>query len=397
MKSVLLRFSIFVGFAVLSVVAESSAFFRISGSADSGITEIMADGMVTWTNADPAGTYTFQSNRSPEVPGSWVDHVQVAAAGPATTNWLFDLHPPSGFVLIPAGSFEMGDTFGDGYEWELPVHTVHVSAFYIQTTEVTNDEMLEVMRWAYSQGKISVTTRTVRNREGDPQELLDLDSGDCRITWNGTQFGIKGAKGAGYPCVEVTWYGAVAFCNYRSEMEGRTPCYDLDDWTCDWNADGYRLPTEAEWEKAARGGPSGLRFPWGASIDHDWANVLANGSAYPYDVSPYTEDTHHPSYDDGSDLHTSPVGSFAPTGHGRTLYDMAGNVSEWCLDWFSTTYYERSAISDPRGPDSAVYRTKRGGSWADGAFYCRVASRVSGNAGYSEGYSGLRCVLPAVP
>jgi len=396
MKVALLGFSVCTACAVHLFGAEGSTCFRISAPAGSGITEITADGMATWTNAAPAETYTFQYSQNLVDSGSWVDYVQVPAAGVVTTTWLFDLNAPPGFAFIPAGSFQMGDNLGDGYEWEVPVHKVYVGAFYLERTEVTNEMMVEVMQWAHSQGKISVTSATVRNLEGDSQELLDLDSTDCRITWNRSQLGMKASKSEGYPCVEVTWYGAVAFCNYRSQMEGRTPCYDLSNWACDWNADGYRLPTEAEWERAARGGPSGLRFPWGGSIDHDWANVLANGSAYPYDVSPYTEGTHHPSYDDRSDLHTSPVGSFPPTGQGRRLYDMAGNVSEWCWDWFSTTYYERSTISNPRGPDWAVYRTKRGGSWADGAFYCRVASRVGGSAGYSYGYSGFRCVLPVV-
>ena len=118
---------------------------------------------------------------------------------------------PSGMALIPAGSFSMGDNFNEGGSNERPVHSVYVSAFYMDKYEVTNDKMVEVMQWAYGQGKLTVTSSSVRNAEGNSQELLDLDDSACRITWNGSQFGMKALKGSGYPCVEVTWYGAAAF------------------------------------------------------------------------------------------------------------------------------------------------------------------------------------------
>ena len=103
---------------------------------------------------------------------------------------------------------------------------------------VTNNEMVEVLNWAHGQGTLTVTASSVQNAEGDAQELLNLDDSDCRIEWNGSQFVMKSAKGSGFPCVEVTWYGAVAYCNYRTLMEGggRTPCYDFSDWSCDWSA-----------------------------------------------------------------------------------------------------------------------------------------------------------------
>ncbi|NCD33989.1 MAG: hypothetical protein EOL87_11325 [Spartobacteria bacterium] len=251
---------------------------------------------------------------------------------------------PVGMAAIPGGTFVMG---GEGYT----EHNVTLSPFYMDKTEVTNDEMIRVMQWAYNNGKLYVTTSTVKNNSGNQQELLDLNDSDCRITWDGSSFGMKDAKGSGYPCVEVTWYGACAYANYRSEMEGLTPCYDLSDWSCNWSASGYRLPTEAEWEYAARGGLSGQRFPWGDTITHQLANYYSS-SSYSYDTS--ATRGYHPDWDDGGYPYTSPVGTFAPNGYG--LYDMAGNLWEWCNDWYSSSYYSSSTSTDPTGPTTGSCR-----------------------------------------
>ena len=304
----------------------------------------------------------------------------------------------SGMALIPAGSFLMGDSFGEGNSHELPVHSVYVSSFYMDKYEVTNEKMVEVLNWAYGQGKLTVTFASVKNAEGNAQELLDLDDSDCRITWDGNNFAMKLTKGSGYPCVEVTWYGSVAFCNYRSQMEGRTACYNLSDWSCNWSADGYRLPTEAEWEKADRGGSAGRRFPWGASVNHNYANYRANGSEYSYDTSPYSEYTYHPDYDDGGYPYTSPVGSFSPNGYG--LYDTEGNVWEWCNDWYGS--YPSGSVSNPHGPSSdSIHelpyelpcRVLRGGSWGTYATSCRIAARGIFTPGDSNAIGGFRAVL----
>jgi formylglycine-generating enzyme required for sulfatase activity len=230
--------------------------------------------------------------------------------------------------------------------------------------------MVRVMQWAYDRGKLIVTADSVKNAEGDQQELLDLDSSYCRITWSGAVFGMKNLKGSGYPCVEVTWYGAVAYCNYRSEMEGKTSCYNLADWSCNFDASGYRLPSSTEWEYAARGGVSGKRFPWGGTINHSSANYMANGSASSYDTSPYTSSTFHPDYEDDGYPYTSPAGDFAANGYG--LYDMAGNVYEWCND------------------ASGSGRHIRGGSWYNNATYLRCGDANWNYPDNSSAFLGFR-------
>ena len=283
--------------------------------------------------------------------------------------------PPEGMAFIPSGGFRMGDILHDGHPDERPVHWVFVSAFYMSRCEVTNDEMAEALQWAVDRGRIVVTSETIENAIGDRKKLMHLSEDQCRITWDGTHFHMKPNKGSGYPCVEVTWYGAVAYCNFRSEMEGLTPCYDLSDWSCDWSANGYRLPTEAEWERAARGGVDGRRFPWGDTdtIDHTRANYESTHE-YPYDLS--RTDGFHPLYEDGEYPYTSPVGSFAPNEYG--LYDMAGNVCEWTWDFWSATYYSVSPEIDPRGPATGTYHVVRSSRWRSDARYCRIATRRHG-------------------
>lgn len=273
---------------------------------------------------------------------------------------------PPGFVFIPAGAFEMGDSFVEGLSHELPVHAVNVSAFFLQATETTKAEWDEVRNWAVE-----------------------------------TEYGliVEGSgKGTDHPVHLVTWYDVVKWCNARSEKEGLTPCYytdeertevyrsgnvDLTHGTVRWDADGYRLPTEAEWEKAARGGLQGRRFPWGDTISHSQANFWnAGGESYASGTSGYP-----PDWDEGFFPYTSPVGSFVPNGYG--LFDMTGNVWEWCWDSWHGGYYADSPEEDPLGPDDGSFRVFRGGSWHNDAFRGRVANRGwslpwggSGNLGF---------------
>lgn len=263
------------------------------------------------------------------------------------------LASPDGLVLIPAGSFMMGDSTGAA--GSTTVRTVQVSAFYIAKYEVTKALWDEVRTWGASHG------------------YTDLAVGE--------------AKAADHPVETVSWYDAAKWCNARSEKEGRTLCYTIagtiyktgsSSPVCNWNADGYRLPTNAEWEKAARGGKFGWIFPWGNTITHSQANYSSNSSySYPYDISPTSGN--HPAYAVGGHPYTSPVGSFAPNGFG--LYDMAGNLFEFCWDWIGN----ETAQTDPRGPTSGTARGVRGGDWSRSAYDSRVDSQSYGTRESDKG------------
>jgi formylglycine-generating enzyme required for sulfatase activity len=168
---------------------------------------------------------------------------------------------------------------------------------------------------------------------------------------------------------------------------------DVDAVYVNWGASGYRLPTEAEWEKAARGGLSGQRFPWGDTISESQANYYAypnppNSGGYTYDLGPYTG--YNANFDTGAYLYTSPVGYFPANGYG--LYDMAGNGFEWCWDWYGTPYGQPTT-TNPTGPASGSYRVLRGGNWGYVAYYARCASRGDNYPyGGSFSYGGFRCV-----
>ena len=275
---------------------------------------------------------------------------------------------PVGMNLIPAGPFSMGDAFGEGDSNERPVHTAHVSAFFTDWMEVTKAQWNEVYQWAIGHG-------------------YGFDN-------PGT------GKAADHPVHSITWYDTVKWCNARSEREGRVWAYYTDSGLTEpyrtgrvapyvkWDT-GYRLPTEAEWEKAARGGLSGRRFPWEDTITHSLANYNSSTS-YSYDTS--STRGCHPTYATGDSPWTSPVGSLSANGYG--LYDMAGNVWEWCWDWYSGSYYSSSPSSDPRGPGSGSGRVLRGGGWNDLARYCRTAGRVYFDPGVGGDGLGFRAVLP---
>jgi formylglycine-generating enzyme required for sulfatase activity len=274
---------------------------------------------------------------------------------------------PAVFSLIPGGSFTMGETLET--DVNAPSVTVTVSPFYIQQTETTKAQWDDVRTWGLSNGY--------------------------------TDLAVGAGKASNHPVQEVSWWDVVKWCNAHSEKEGLTPVYTVSGATMktgttvpdvNWGANGYRLPTEAEWEKAARGGVEGKRFPWGTdTISHAQANYEGR-SSYTYDQSPINN--YHPSYNDGTEPYTSPVGSFGANPFG--LYDMSGNVWEWCWDWYGASSYVNGA-TDPRGASSGSDRVCRGGGWSGGAIVGRAAVRGYGapvNRGNRIGFRPARSSVP---
>jgi formylglycine-generating enzyme required for sulfatase activity len=295
--------------------------------------------------------------------------------GYATQMW-FRITADDGFAMIPGGSFTMGAVGGEFWVTQTaPSITVAVSPFYMRQTETTKAEWDKVRLWAAGNG------------------YTDLAEG--------------GGKASNHPVQTLNWLDVVKWCNARSEMEGLEPVYSVSGAVMrtglkvpepNWSANGYRLPTEAEWEKAARGGVSGKRFPWGTdTISHAQANYRGN-PFFPYDQSPVG---FHPSYMVGGPPYTAPVGSFEANGYG--LYDMAGNISEWCWDWLVSSYYTTSnGTTDPRGPAYGAAqiiprvgtinqaRPLRGGDWMGGTGIGNCSYRGGSQAWFARKDFGFR-------
>jgi formylglycine-generating enzyme required for sulfatase activity len=361
----------------ITALAQDARFFRIAGPVPVRITNFTQDGTVTWTNTPTNATFTVLTATN-LVASNWEDWRQVTVSNATTTiHQIFAPPPPANMAFIPAGSFVMGDSLDSsqgGTGDERPLHNVYVSAFYMDKYEVTKTLWDEVRQWG--------------------------------ATYGYTDLFVGGGKAGNHPVRSINWYNMVKWCNARSEKEGRVPAYytdaqktvvyrtgnlSLTNECVKWDANGYRLPTEAEWEKAARGELNGQRFPWGDIISHGQANYYAYPSSYAYDVNP--TEGYHPSYNDGVTPYTSPVGSFAPNGYG--LYDMAGNLDEWCWDWYASNYYNLSSANDPLGPTSGSYRVGRGGNWRDYTTNCRTAQRYYQSPTSTGSTIGFRCVFAA--
>jgi formylglycine-generating enzyme required for sulfatase activity len=264
------------------------------------------------------------------------------------------------FAPIPGGTYQMGNLIGDSDIPDAAPVGVTLSPYYMAVKDTTKAQWDAVRTWAAANG------------------YTDLAEG--------------AGKASNHPVQTISWYDAVKWANAASEREGLAPCYKVsgavyrtgssDAVTCNWGANGYRLPTEAEWEVAARGGLSGKRFPWGDTISQAQANYYAFDSDA-YDLSGAVNNS-HPTYGTGEMPYTSPVGSFAANGYG--LYDMAGNVFQWCWDWYGTLY---AGGTDPRGDGAGSSRVLRGGSWNCAAFIARSANRdnmTPSSANYGTGF-----------
>jgi len=302
-------------------------------------------------------------------------------------------------VFVPGGTFQMGDTFDEGWYDERPVHTVTLDSVFMARYELTNGQYCQYLNSALDQGLITVTDGVVyKAGSGASYPYCDTSTSSLysQISYSGRTFGVrrKGRSMVNDPMVDVSWYGAAAYCNWRSQQEATEICYNTSEpnWPCDFTKKGYRLPTEAEWEYAARGYLSGRRFPWGDTISHSQANYyslwVSGHPYYPYDVNPAAG--YHPTWDNVYP-YTSPVGSFAPNGYG--LYDVAGNVNEWCNDLFDSDYYDYCPVDNPTGPTGGRSRVLRGGGWYNGAGHSRCAFRRRIGQGYGDNDLGFRLVL----
>ncbi len=231
-------------------------------------------------------------------------------------------------VFIPAGEFLMGSDGPDAPADEQPAHIVDVPAFYIDRFEVTNEQYRRFV----------IETGHAPPRSADPRE--------ASFNWTGSDY----PAGTGdHPAVLVSWHDAAAYAAWA----------------------GKRLPTEAEWEKAARSGMAGQKFPYGDRLELSQANF-------------------HKSYLRTNKLR--PVGAFEPTALG--LYDMAGNVWEWCHDWYRADYYRSGAAVNPQGPVNGDYKVFRGGSWMNDEPFLRCAQRGKNSPDHKSPAVGFRCVRP---
>jgi len=234
-------------------------------------------------------------------------------------------------VLIPAGRFIMGDQT----QIDATPHEVAINSFYMDKNLVTQEQYEKVM-------------------------------GENPSRW----------KGARNPVEQMRWSDAARYCNARSKSEGLEPCYNLQTWECNFQANGYRLPTEAEWEYACRAGTA-TAYSFGNDPsklkDYGWFEQNSGGKP-------------------------QPVGQKPPNAWG--LYDMHGNVWEWCNDFYQVDYYQQSPKENPSGPKAGDTKVVRGGAWKFSAETCRSGYRYNENPGYADvcfGYDiyGFRCVKNA--
>ncbi|MCK4342407.1 MAG: SUMF1/EgtB/PvdO family nonheme iron enzyme [Phycisphaerae bacterium] len=316
---------------------------------------------------------------------------------------------PAGMISVPGSEFQMGDPWSEGGSDERPVHTVYLSPYYIDTYEVTNQQYANALNWAWAQGGlISVSGGVVYKYNSGttyPYCHTTTSSSHSRITWNGSTFGITSGK-EDHPMVTVSWYGAVAYSNWRSEQEGRQPCCDLSTWDCDFGASGYRLPTEAEWEKAAGWDPDQHRhFRFGEHtdgcgydcLDGQRANYLESGDPYETGyprttpVGFYSGELHYKVDFGWPGSQTSYQTQNAQSYYG--CYDMSGNVWEWCNDWYLGTYYSSSPPSNPTGPGSGTCRVMRNGNWYYSPYFCRSAFRIGYTPVTRHSAHGFRCAV----
>ena len=388
------------------------------------ITSLQGNGTLTWTNNLTNAAYRVEWAAS--LNDRWQQSWQPVAHVESGSNTVFTAKVPmfyrvamvprflpSGMVLVDAGSFQMGSPQTNGIRQaiiEQPVHEVFVSAFWMARYETSNEQMRRVLQWAYDHGKVAADASSVRNLEGEEQLLMELADKDCRIGFSNGLFFVKSGM-ENFPCAEVSWYGAQAYCNYRSDMEGLSRSLNFTNWACSFTNNGYRLPTEAEWEKAARGGLVGHHFPW-PSVGGDYtnyispsaANYLDSGDPFGAGDAPNNLSVTPVGYYNGNQVVTNATGQRLPgtdVANGYGLYDMAGNLYEWCWDWGDLFWYQNphATDADTAGPPVAstnylndVTRIMRGGSGEEDPIELRCAARAFNNANDTGNGIGFRTV-----
>jgi sulfatase modifying factor 1 len=231
-------------------------------------------------------------------------------------------------IFVEGDTFQMGNDFKKGKGDEKPLHIVSVDDYYMSKYEITQSQWIEIMRY------------------------------------NPSKF-----KGENKPIGRVKWIEAIEYCNKLSEFEGLEKCYlgNKLNIVCDFTASGYRLPTEAEWEFAARGGVKSIGYKYSGSDD------IQNVGWY----------------GDNSERELHDVGKKKSNELG--ICDMSGNIHEWCWDWYDDDYYKNSSNDNPIGPELGKIRVMRGGYWSNNEFNCRVSSRFNYSPDGSKG-SGFRVV-----
>jgi len=287
-------------------------------------------------------------------------------------------------VQLPGGGYEMGDHFGfvdpSHPSDELPIHTVSIGPFYMATNMTTNKQFLDFLNSSLSSRQIEVRGNIVYAVGGNDIYYYTFQNASYySIGYDGTTFSIEDFR-AEHPVVGVMWCGAAAYCNWISLQKGLDQCYNLSSWICDFTKNGYRLPTEAEWEYAARGGHTSpyFNYPNGNTIEITAVNLPTSGD--PYETGPYPNTTPAGFYDGKlklkSDFNWPGSATSYQTSNGVNgfgLYDMEGNVWQFVKDWYGQDYYSVSPADNPKGPatgfimpDGKPYRGMRGGNWYNG-------------------------------
>jgi len=296
-----------------------------------------------------------------------------------------DIEPE--LILVNGGSFQMGDIHDEGEENEFPVHSVELSPYYIGKYEITNSQVVSVFNWGISKNLVSTESNNFTVPEVLHTELIVLYGEKECIKFDGSQLIVDEGKND-FPCNVLTWYGSAYYCNLLSIISEIIPAFEttgilFPNWQCDFSTSGYRLPTEAEWEFAARGGES-----WTDSLKYSGCNRTSNLRDYGW-ISINSNDKIHN------------IGMLLPNQLG--IYDMTGNVLEACwgkVDTGNNNYFQdcfdQGIVTNPTGSNNTTLHILRGGSWDSDSYYARTAYRSFVSSIYSTGLgiTGVRIVKP---